>query len=243
MSDYSSSQGADFAASVETKQASPVGNMVRKTLYRVEAFPPLDIPSVKWILGGLYNEVEREIQDILVQRGGDQMVPVGELVKLLGDKATRSMKELLFSRPLWVEEAPNLVVMAGLTDSLNKHFLASAYTAAWYVGIVSGTPTFAEGNTMASHAGWFEIAPYAGARPTLTLGTVVSGSVDNSSSRASYTITAATMVVGGAFLVTLPTASQTSGTLYGGAAFTGGNRTVASGDTLNVTTTLSATAS
>ena len=83
--------------------------------------------------------------------------------------------------------------------------------------------------------------PYAGARPTLTLGTVVSGSVDNSAAKASYSINA-TMVVGGAFLNTLPTAGQTSGTLYGGAAFSGGNRSVANGDTLNVTATLTATA-
>jgi len=71
------------------------------------------------------------------------------------------------------------------------------------------------------------------------LGTVVTGSVDNAASKAVYAITA-TMVVGGAFLVTLPTQGQTSGTLYGGAAFTGGNRSVVNGDTLNVTVSLTA---
>lgn len=239
---FANSNSASFDADVVSNGSTPIGVMARKTLYKVEAFPPVDLPSLKSILGTkLFRAFENEIQSILVQYGGEWQVPLGKLCELLGDNITEQMRYVLYSRPLWVEEAPNLVVMAGLTDSLDKHFKGSSYTAAWYVGLASGTPTFAEGNTMASHSGWYEVAPYAGARPTLTLGTVVSGSVDNSASRASYTINA-TMVVGGAFLVTLPTASQTSGTLYGGAAFTGGNRSVASGDTLNVTVTLTATA-
>lgn len=244
MSDYAVGKGATFGAAVEMHPQVALGGMVRKTLYRVEAYPPLDLPSVQLVLGDLYAVFAPAIQDLLLPYQGIPSVPVGELVSLLGEQATPEIKSILFSRPLWVEEAPNLVVMAGLTDSLDKHFKGSAYTAAWYVGLVSGTPTFAEGNTMvpASHAGWSEVVPYAGARPTLTLGTVTSGSVDNSAAKASYTINA-TMVVGGAFLVTLPTAGQTSGTLYGGAAFSGGNRSVTSGDTLNVTCTLNATAS
>ncbi len=239
---HNRNSSASFDASVQTEKALPVGMMARKTIYRVENFPPVDLPSLKSIIGSkLFAEHEEDFNEVLVQRDNKWQVPLGSVSHILGNKLTEQMRMVLYSRPLWIEEAPNLVVMAGLTDSIDKHFKGSSYTAAWYVGLVSGTPTFAEGNTMDSHAGWFEVAPYAGARPTLTLGTVVSGSVDNSANKAAYTINA-TMVVGGAFLVTLPTASQTSGTLYGGAAFTGGNRSVASGDTLNVTTTLSATA-
>src|SRR3990167_9732395 len=139
----------------------------------------------------------------------------------------------------WVEEFGNLVVNVGLNDSLDKHFKGSGYSAAWYVGLASGTPSFAAGDTMASHAGWFEIYPYAGLRPALTLGSVSSQSVDNSASKASYAITA-TMVIGGAFVNT--GATGTAGTLYGGGAFSGGNRSVLSGDTLNVTCTLTAAA-
>lgn len=142
----------------------------------------------------------------------------------------------------WEEEFDNLVVVAGLNDSLDKHFLASGYTAAWYVGLTDGTPTVAEGDTMASHAGWTELVNYSNAtRPTLTLGTIVTGSVDNSASKASFTITGSA-TVGGAFLVNLPTKAQTSGTIYGAGAFTGGDRAVVAGDTLNVTVTLTATA-
>lgn len=41
----------------------------------------------------------------------------------------------------WVDEFENLVVTAGLNDSLTQHFKGSNYTAAWYVGLTDGTPT------------------------------------------------------------------------------------------------------
>jgi hypothetical protein len=140
----------------------------------------------------------------------------------------------------WEEDFHNLVTIVGLNDALDKHFKASSYTSAWYVGLASGTPVFALGDNMASHPGWAEIVHYTEAnRQNLTLGTIVSGSVDNSASKAAFTISG-TVTVGGAFLVNLPTKGQTSGTVYGGGAFTGGNRSVFAGDTLNVTATLTA---
>jgi len=73
----------------------------------------------------------------------------------------------------WADEFDNLVVTAGLNDSLDKHLKGSAYTAAWYVGLADGTPTFAAGDTMAAHGGWTEIVAYDEAvRQTLTLGAV-----------------------------------------------------------------------
>lgn len=140
----------------------------------------------------------------------------------------------------WEEAFDNLVVLVGLNDALDKHFKASAYTSAWYVGLASGTPTFALLDTMAAHAGWAEIHSYTEAnRQTLTLGAILSGSVDNSASKAVFTISG-TITVGGAFLTTYQTKNVTSGTLYGGGAFSGGDRQVFAGDTLNVTLTLTA---
>ena len=140
----------------------------------------------------------------------------------------------------WVEEFDNLVVDEGLNDSLDKHLKGSAYTAAWYVGITGSAPTFAAGNTMASHAGWTESTAYSNAnRPTLTLGTVSGKSVDNSASKAQFNINA-TATIGGAFVVANNTKGGSSGILYGGGAFTGGDRAVASGDVLNVLVTLTA---
>lgn len=143
----------------------------------------------------------------------------------------------------WVEEFDNLVVTAGLNDLLDKTFKGSGYTAAWYVGLTASSPSFAAGDTMGSHGGWTEDQNYSqGARPALTLGTVSSGSVNNSASKAVFSINA-TATIGGAFVATNATKGGTTGTLYGGGAFAEGNRSVVNGDTLNVTVTLSLTAS
>lgn len=140
----------------------------------------------------------------------------------------------------WQDYFDNLVTIVGLNDALDKHFKASAYTAAWYVGLASGTPTFALGDNMVTHPGWAESLDYTEAnRQTLVLGAILSGSVDNSASKAAFTISG-TITVGGAFLTTYQTKNVTSGTLYGGGAFSGGNRQVFAGDTLNITLSLSA---
>jgi len=143
----------------------------------------------------------------------------------------------------WREDFHNLVTTVGLNDLLTQYFKGSAYTAAFYVGVTGATPTFAAGDTMASHAGWTESAAYSQAtRPALTLGTASAGSIDNSASKAQFSINA-TATVGGAFISTNNTKSGTTGILYGGGAFSEGNRSVVNGDTINVQATLSATSS
>ena len=143
----------------------------------------------------------------------------------------------------WSESFSNLVVDEGLDDSLDKHFKGSGYTAAWYVGLTDGTPTVAAADTMSSHAGWTEVQTYSEAsRQTLTLGTVSGQSVDNSASKAQFSINGST-TVGGAFIATDNTKGGTAGTLYGAGAFSEGDRSVVNGDTLSVTVTLTAAAS
>lgn len=144
---------------------------------------------------------------------------------------------------VWADEFDNLVVNVGLDDSLDKHLKGSAYTATWYVGLTDGTPTVAAADTMASHAGWAEVTAYSeSVRETLTLGTVASQSVDNSASKASFSINAGA-TVGGCFVTSNNTKGGTTGILYGAGAFSGGDRSVVNGDTLNVTVTLTAAAS
>jgi hypothetical protein len=63
----------------------------------------------------------------------------------------------------------------------------------------------------------------------------------NSTSPAVFNINA-TSTVGGAFLVSNNTKSGTTGTLFSASDFTTGDRSVVSGDTLNVTYTFSLTA-
>lgn len=144
----------------------------------------------------------------------------------------------------WSEDFHNLVVNTGLDDNLDKYFKGSSYSAAFYVGLTDGTPTVAAGDTMSSHAGWAEVTAYdESARQTLTLGSVSSQSVDNSASKATFTISTNSTTVGGAFVTTNSTKGGTSGTLYGAGAFSAGDKGLDDGDTLDVTVTLTAAAS
>lgn len=150
----------------------------------------------------------------------------------------------------WVEEVKNIVVNAGLDDILDKYWKGSAYTAAHYVGLVDGgtspAPSYAAGDTMSSHTGWTEQTNYLQSpdvRPTLTLGSVSGQSVDNSASKASFSMAGASpdsISIAGAFITTDSTRGGTSGTLISVANFTGGTKALNNGDTLNVTCTLTA---
>jgi len=132
----------------------------------------------------------------------------------------------------WEDGFHNLVTTAGKTDIIDKYLKGSAYTAAWYLGLC-GAGSKAVGDTLASHAGWTESTPYAGNRPAITWGTTSAGS--NTATAVSITINA-TATVAGAFVSSVNTG--TSGVLYSAGDFAA-SRSVASGDTLNVTPTLS----
>jgi hypothetical protein len=134
----------------------------------------------------------------------------------------------------WTEEGHNTVMNAGKTDIIDKYFKGAAYTAAWYLGL-KGTGVEVVGDTLASHASWAEVNPYAGNRPQITFGTTAAGS--NTATAVSYAITGSATVAG-AFVCNV--ASGTGGVLYSAKDFAA-SRAVQSGDTLNVTLTVSAT--
>ena len=147
----------------------------------------------------------------------------------------------------WEEQFHNLVVNVGLQDLNTKYFTGSGYTAAWFLGLVDGgtTPTYAAGDTLASHAGWTELAAgtvYSGSRKSVTFGTATTADpsvITNSASPSVFNILASATVAG-AFLTTA--SSGTSGVLFSVGNFTGGNKIVANGDTVNVTYTFNADA-
>lgn len=143
----------------------------------------------------------------------------------------------------WTAEVPhNLVVTEGLNHSIAQHFKGSAYTAAWYIGLADASPTFAAPDTMGSHGGWAEVEAYTEVnRQTLALGSVAGGSAHNQASQGTFSMNAAT-TVGGAFLCTDSAIGSANGTLYGGGAFTTGNKPVGSGDSLSVQVTVYAAA-
>jgi hypothetical protein len=132
----------------------------------------------------------------------------------------------------WSEEFHNLITTQGKNDIIDKYFKGSAYTAAWYLGL-KGTGSAANTDTLASHAGWSEVTPYSGNRPSITFGTTASGS--NTASVVSISINA-TATVAGAFVASVNTG--TSGKLYSVADFAV-SRGVADGDTLEITPTVS----
>lgn len=138
----------------------------------------------------------------------------------------------------WRELNDNLIVTVGLNDLLDKYFKGSTYTAAWYIGL-KGTGTALAADTMSSHSSWAVDANYSeSVRQTLTLGTPSAGSVSNSASKATFSINGTTTIYG-AFLTSSNTKSGTAGTLYGVVDF-GSSRAVISGDTLEITVTLTA---
>ena len=144
----------------------------------------------------------------------------------------------------WKAESKNLVVNQGLQTMNAVYFTSGTQITTWYVGLITGPgsgTTIAAGDTLASHAGWTEYTDYSGNRKTATFATPTTADpsvVTNSASPASFAISGAGGTVAGAFLASV--ATGTSGTLFSAADFQSpGDRSVVSGDTLNVTYTFS----
>jgi hypothetical protein len=143
----------------------------------------------------------------------------------------------------WETSERNLVVNEGLQEMNTEFFKGSAYTAAFFLGLITGPgsgTTFAAADTLASKA-WTEFTDYAGSRKAVTFGTATTADpsvISNSAAPSAFTISGAGGVVAGAFLCTV--SSGTSGVLFSESDFQSpGDRTVVSGDTLNVTYTFS----
>lgn len=141
----------------------------------------------------------------------------------------------------WEESAHNLVVNEGLQYMNTEFFKGSGYTAAWYLGLVTGPGsgnTYLAGNTLASHSGWTEDTNYSGNRKAVTFGTATTADpsvMSNSASPPSFSMNATTTIAG-AFLTNV--SSGPSGVLFSVANFQSpGDRSVVSGDTLSVTYT------
>lgn len=142
----------------------------------------------------------------------------------------------------WRDTIENLVTTVGKNDILDKYLLGSAYTQTFRMGL-AGAGTKAVGDTQASHAGWLEVglanAPtYTGNRKDVTMGSASAGS--SVSPTQAFAITSSGTVAG-CFTNNGGSATKdnTTGILFSAGNFTGGDKIVTSGDTLNVTYTLS----
>ncbi len=136
----------------------------------------------------------------------------------------------------WSDNFKNLVVNEGLNHILNTEFHGDPAVSPWFIGLVNDAPTFAAGDTLASHGGWTEFTNYTGNRLAWTEDAAASQSITNTSAVSFPILGIGT--IAGAFLSSV--ATGTAGTLFSAGAFTAGDRTVANGDFLNVTYTLNA---
>jgi hypothetical protein len=150
----------------------------------------------------------------------------------------------------WSDTFHNLVMNGGLANMNGVYFALGTQSSTWYLGLVTGPgsgTTYAAGDTLASHGatgsgGWTENTDYTGNRKSVTFGAATTANpsvITNSASPSSFAITG-TATIAGAFLCNV--ASGTSGVLFSAGDFTGGDKSVANGDTLNVTYTFSLTA-
>jgi len=147
-----------------------------------------------------------------------------------------------YGKMKWQERSKNLVVTVGLEHILDGLFSLGGVIANpnYYLGLTDGTPTIVAGDTLGSHAGWAEVADYDETTRQAFTAARTGLTVDNSVSKAVYSINA-TATVGGAFITSADTG--TTGLLLAASAFSNGDKPVTSGDTVEVQYDFSATSS
>ncbi len=133
----------------------------------------------------------------------------------------------------WEHMASNLIVNQGIQHVLDITFTgAEIQVDPWYIGLCNADPAPQAAHTLTDIS---EFTDYSGNRKEWV--EVRSGQeLSNTASKASFAITENASSIGGAFLCSA--ASGTEGTLMSYSAFTTGNKSADSGDTLEVTYTL-----
>ena len=151
----------------------------------------------------------------------------------------------------WEDGFENLTTNVGRANLLDSYF-ANTGGGAVVMGLMTNNAVPASipavTDTQASHPGWFEagatnVPTYSGTRKTPSFSSATSANPSVLSTSAavvfsmtgSGTVTGAFINIGGS-----STIDNTTGTLFSAGNFTAGSKTVTSGDTINVTYTLSA---
>jgi len=142
----------------------------------------------------------------------------------------------------WRDEFENLIVNEGLDHALDVTLSNGSQSSNWYVGLLGSSPSPAAGWTK-TEVGAADFVDYDEATlPAWTDGGVSSQSVDNSGSKASFTISQDSSTIGGAYLVNANTKAVEGGAgmIYAAGAFSGGDKSADDDDTLEVTATFTA---
>jgi hypothetical protein len=187
--------------------------------------------------------------------------------RLLKRFETRSLRKQLAAFPIeekWRESFHNVVTTEGKNSLLQHGFKGSSYTAAMFMGLIESTGYgFAGANgsgvaatnlaasiTAAGGAspanGWNEAqSSQVASRGTPSFGTPSAGSLALSAA-VSFSIAAAVTIRGCFMMIRsvagvapVATVGNTTGAIYSAGLFSGGDRTLAGGDTLNVSYTAS----
>jgi hypothetical protein len=146
----------------------------------------------------------------------------------------------------WSDTVENLTTNVGRA-SLNDAYLGNTAAGAVVMGL-KGTGSAAYTDTQTSHAGWLEVgatnAPtYSGTRktPAFSASTSANPAVKTTSAAVVFAMTGSGTVAGAFINVGgSATIDNTTGVLFSAGDFTAGSKSVTSGDTINVTYTLSA---
>ena len=166
------------------------------------------------------------------------------ILDALGNKFLDKVNPVLFQHyrdGVLIDEeiCHNGVTVGGKNALFNIMFGGATQITGWYFGLIdnSATTTNDTTDTMGSHS-WAENTAYAETvRQTWTPGSASSGSITNATA---VTFTSnATSTLYGMFVCSSNTKGGTSGTLWSTAAFNT-TKSVASGDTVKLTYTLSA---
>jgi hypothetical protein len=138
----------------------------------------------------------------------------------------------------WTETAENVVPNQGKNAILDNALAGSSYTAAYYMSLITAGTAIST-STYAVPTVTETTSSIIAARVAMTW-SAASGGAKSASTTAfsiigSATITGNMVVSGGSGVATVANTSATGGVLLSAANFTGGSKTVANLDTLNVT--------
>jgi hypothetical protein len=156
------------------------------------------------------------MQDDFVMNAGSILVPASQL-RVGGKFIAQLVRE---GEVIDEWEQPNLVVNEGLNSLLNVYLNGASPFGSWYLGIFEGNYTPVATDTAATIAGnSTESTAYTAAtRPQWNPAAASGQAITNSANRATFTFNA-TKTIYGAFLISSPTISGTTGTLFSAARF------------------------